>query len=124
MAWFIAGRYRSVAEIGAGSNLHAARLLFRSGVEIFCTDTSLPEGILTVPYFYDDIRAPNYALYQGKSCLYSIRPTEEMIEPLKKVAKRINADLYVYYLGFEGFSNPSPVPKTNISIHHLVSRRN
>ena len=42
VARFIAGRYRTVIEAGAGTNLHAASLLFRAGILIRCVDIIYP----------------------------------------------------------------------------------
>lgn len=122
VAAFIAARYRSAAEIGAGENLHAASLLLRAGVDIICTDWNLPSGFMNVPYYRDDITAPDVSIYSGRECLYAIRPVEEMIDPMIRLAREINADLFVYHLGFEGYGPQKPVPGCRVPLHQYFSR--
>lgn len=124
IARYIAGRYRSVIEIGAGSNLHAARLLFRAGILTRCSDISLPIGILSVPYVYDDVINPNLSFYSGSDCIYSIRPTEEMIPSLIRLANTVHSDLLIYHLGFEGTDRPAPVTGCDVPLHNYVRIKN
>ncbi|HOJ95407.1 MAG TPA: UPF0146 family protein [Methanospirillum sp.] len=120
VARFIAGRYRSVIEAGAGTNLHAASLLFRSGILIRCIDIIDPPRWSCVPYFKDDIDHPNLCLYQNCDCIYAIRPTEEMIPPLIRLSEQIQADLIVYHLGFEGADRPAPIAGCDVPLHMYV----
>jgi uncharacterized protein len=123
VARYLAGRYRSAVEVGAGFNLHAAKLLFRAGILKCCTDIIVPDNLI-IPYFYDDVQTPCLDIYQGIDCIYSIRPIEEMIPYLIVIATRINADLCVYHLGFEGTDKPAPVNGSCVPIHLYASVRN
>jgi len=67
---------------------------------------------------------PSFDLYRDVECIYSIRPVEEMIPYLIALATRINADLCVYHLGFEGTDRPAPVKGSNVPLHLYVSIRN
>ncbi|NLV26681.1 MAG: hypothetical protein GXY48_05900 [Methanomicrobiales archaeon] len=123
IARYIAGRYCSAVETGAGSNLHAARLLFRSGILIRCTDISIPRELCTVPYVMDDVTSPDYSFYKCE-CIYSIRPTEEMIPALIRLARTVHSDLLIYHLGFEGTDTPFPVKGCEIPLHLYVTFKN
>jgi uncharacterized protein len=123
VAEYIAGRYRSAIEVGAGPNLHAAELLFRAGILKWCTDIVVPSTVF-VPYIYDDIFFPNAELYLGIECIYTIRPVEEMIPPLIRLTRMVGAELCVYHLGFEGTNRPAPIPDCNIPLHRYVTIKN
>jgi uncharacterized UPF0146 family protein len=123
-ARFIAGRYRSVVEAGAGENIHAARLIQRAGTKVTCIDLFVPPGILPVPYLICDVSDPDYSLFTGVDCIYSIRPVEEMMEPLIRLASAVNADLIVYHLGFEGYPYPRIVIDCGIPLSRYVTRQN
>jgi len=120
IARFIAGRYRSVIEVGAGTNLHTANLLFRTGILIRCVDIIDPPLNSWIPYVKDDVSDPEPGLYQGCDCIYAIRPVEEMIPPLIRLAHSVHADLVVYHLGFEGAARPAPLPGCEVTLHIYV----
>lgn len=121
IARYIAGRYHSAVETGAGYNLHAARLLFRSGILLRCTDILAPPESPAVPYVQDDIFQPNLEYYVDTECIYAIRPVEEMVPPLIRLARKVHAELLVYHLGFEGTGYPAPVPDCPVPLHKYVS---
>ncbi len=123
VAGFIAGRYRSVAEIGAGNNTHAAELISRAGVRIFCTDIFIPSGILTVSYVLSDVCTPDYSLFSGVESIFAIRPVDEMMDSLVHLASVINADLFVYHLGFEGHNHPHRIINCGIPLCQYVTRQ-
>jgi hypothetical protein len=120
VARFIAGRYRSVIEAGAGTNLHAASLLFRAGILIRCVDIIYPPPRSFIPYDWDDVLNPQTGLYHGCDCIYAIRPVEEMVQPLVRLAGSVNADLVIYHLGFEGTDRPAPLPGCEVPLHLYV----
>lgn len=124
IARYIAGRYNSAMETGAGNNLHTARLLFRSGILKRCTDITIPDTLLTIPYFKDDVADPNRDYYSDVECIYSIRPLEEMIPWLIRLSQAMHADLLIYHLGFEGTDRPSPVAGCSVPLHRYVSFKN
>ena len=124
VARFIAGRYRSAAEIGAGANTHASELIYRSGIDVFCVDLSIPDGILTVPYFRCDVYTPDLSLFSGVECIFAIRPIEEMMDALIHLASVINADLYVYHLGFEGHNHPHRIINCGVLLCQYITRQN
>ncbi|MFH0967268.1 MAG: UPF0146 family protein [Methanobacteriota archaeon] len=124
IAGFISGRYRSVAEIGTGYNTHAAELISRAGVNIFCTDLFIPSGIRIVPYVQCDVCTPDYFLFSGVESIFAIRPVEEMMDPLIHLATFINADLYVYHLGFEGYNYPHRIINCSVPLCQYVIHQN
>ncbi|HWQ65282.1 MAG TPA: UPF0146 family protein [Methanospirillum sp.] len=124
IARYIAGKYRSVIEVGTGSNTTAAELLSRAGIAVLCTDLSVPDGLLLVRYQADDICNPNESLYLGAECIYAIRPIEEMMGSLIRVAKKTRSDLIIYHLGFEGYSHPHRIIECGITLFHYVTHQN
>jgi uncharacterized protein len=124
IARYIAGRYQSALEIGTGANTHTASLLQRSGVRTLCTDIHIPPGILTVPYQILDICSASPQQYEDYECLYAIRPIEEMMANLIKFAKTNNQDLFVYHLGFEGYSSCMRKIDCGIILCQYVIRQN
>jgi len=102
---YIASRYTSVIEVGAGSNLTAAQMLHDAGIPVICTDIIPYPKNLSFPYVVDSIWDPDLLLYRHADCIYSIRPTEEMMGSLIAVAERVNTDLLIYHLGFEGYES-------------------
>ena len=124
VARFIAGRYRSAAEVGTGSNMHAAELLFRAGIDIFCVDIFIPNGICRVPYFQCDISRPDYSLFSRVECIFAIRPVEEMMGALIHLAVVSQADLFVYHLGFEGYNHPHRIIDCGVPLCQYVIRQN
>lgn len=123
VARFISLRYHSVVEAGPGSNLHAAELIQRAGLQIICIDLFIPPGILPVTYKICDISQPKCSFFSGIECIYSIRPGEEMIGPLILLARRIKSDLIVYHLGFELSHYPSRVVDAEIPLLQYVTRQ-
>lgn len=124
IARFIAGRYRPVAEIGTGCNTHAAELIYRAGIDIFCADIFIPPGTLTVPYVRCDVCTPDYSMFSGVESIFAIRPVEEMMGGLVRLAGTINADLYVYHLGFEGYNHHHRIIDCGVPLFQYVTRRN
>lgn len=124
VARFIAGRYRSVVEAGAGSNTHAAELIQRSGTCVTCIDLFIPSGFLIVPYIRFDVSTSDYSLFTGVDCIYAIRPVEEMMAPLIRFARTINADLIVYHLGFEGYPHRHRVIECGVPLIQYIIRQN
>jgi uncharacterized protein len=124
IARYIAGRYRSAVEVGAGENLHAADILFRAGILNRCTDITIPKCTIFVPYVGDDIASPDISQYSDCACIYSIRPTEEMVPALIRLARIVQVDLLIYHLGFEGTDRPSPVPDCEVPLHRYVHIKN
>jgi hypothetical protein len=115
-AW-IASRYRSAAEVGAGNNFIAAWILRDSGVKVFCTDIQRPQTPPDVPFFIDDIFSPDTSLYLGVDLIYSIRPGEEMMPALIRLARDLDRDLVVYHLGFEGYGRGGEVIDCGVPLH-------
>lgn len=124
IARYIAGRYRSAVEAGVGTNLHAASLLFRAGILQRCTDIILPDIYFTIPFEWDDLMNPRLSLYTDCECIYAIRPVEEMVPALIRIAGIVHADLFIYHLGFEGTNRPAPVSDSKIPLHQYVRTKN
>ncbi len=123
LARFIAGRYHSALEIGTGRNTHAAELLLRAGVTIMCSDLTVPKDLIFVPYTRLDICTADPAQYHEYECIFAIRPIEEMMRSLIRFASEINVDLYVYHLGFEGYSYPHQIIPGDIQLCRYVTRQ-
>ncbi|NYT06785.1 MAG: hypothetical protein GKC05_00810 [Methanomicrobiales archaeon] len=115
-AW-IASRYRSAAEIGVGSNTTAAGVIAAAGGNVICTDIRQPGGSSGVPIVIDDIFSPDMTLYDGIEVIYAIRPAEEMMPALIALARRLDCDLIVYHLGFEGYGNGGEIIDCGVTLH-------
>lgn len=98
---YIASRYHSCAEIGAGRNLEAALTILSHEGSVFCTDLRQPDDECGVPYVIDDLYAPDLSLYIPVDVIYAIRPAEEMIPALIRLAEAADCDLVVYHIGSE-----------------------
>lgn len=122
-AW-IASRYRSVAEVGAGNNLIAAGVLRDSGVKVFCTDIQRPRIVPDVPFFIDDVFSPDTSLYRDVELIYSIRPGEEMMPALIRLARDLDHDLMVYHLGFEGYGRGGEIIDCGVTLHRYYKSQN
>jgi uncharacterized protein len=124
IARFIAGRYQSVLEVGAGRNTHTAELLQRAGVSVLCSDLTIPSGFLLVPYMILDICNPGSEKISTVECVYAIRPIEEMMASLIEFSTRNNQDLLVYHLGFEGYSHPHRLIDCGVPLCQYVIHQN
>lgn len=123
---YIASLYTSVIEVGAGSNLTAAQMLYDAGIHIICTDIIPYPKSVSFPYVIDSIWDPDISLYSHADCIYSIRPTEEMMGSLIAVARRVNTDLLIYHLGFEGYkSDKRPeIIECGVPLMRYIKRQN
>lgn len=121
---FIASRYRSAAEVGAGNNFIAAGILRDSGVKVFCTDILSSQTNPDIPFFIDDIFSPDISLYQGIDVIYSVRPGEEMIPALIGLARDLDVDLVVYHLGFEGYGRGGEIIECGVTLHRYHTSQN
>ena len=117
---YIAERYRNAAEIGAGRNFEAARILADAGTRIFCTDIRNPPEDPGVPFRIDDIFAPDLSLYSGVDLIYSIRPGVEMVPSLIDLAEKVGCDLLVYHLGFETYGNGGEKIDCGVILHRYI----
>ncbi|MDD1711936.1 MAG: hypothetical protein LUQ69_02065 [Methanoregulaceae archaeon] len=120
---YIARYYRKVVEIGVGSNTVAARVLNDAGVDILCTDIRPTKQYGKILVLQDDICAPDLAIYENASLLYSIRPGEEMMVPLIALARRVNADLIVYHLGFECYGDGGEIIDCGVILHRYYRQK-
>lgn len=124
VADWIGARYRCPVEVGVGANWTTATLLAERGFPVRCTDIrpgTPPDGVM---FFRDDIWAPVIALYTGADVIYSIRPGPEMIPPLMAVARRVDADLLVYHLGFEIWENGGERVGRQVVLHRYYASQN
>ncbi|MEN6609909.1 MAG: UPF0146 family protein [Methanoregulaceae archaeon] len=117
---YIGARYRNAAEVGAGRNFDAARIIAGAGSRVFCTDIRTPPEDPGVPFRTDDIFAPDRTLYQGIDLIYSIRPAVEMVPPLIDLAKNCGCDLLVYHLGFETYGDGGETIDCGVILHRYV----
>jgi uncharacterized UPF0146 family protein len=115
-AW-IASRYHSAAEVGAGNNFIAAEILRAAGVKVFCTDIQSPRIPTDIPFFIDDVFCPDTSLYKDVEVIYSIRPGEEMMPALIRLARHLDVDLLAYHLGFEGYGRGGEIIDCGVTLH-------
>ena len=91
---YIAARYAAVAEIGVGHCPDVAWALTRRGLSVFATDVEpFSHNGLTV--LRDDITEPDDTLYRHVDLLYALRPAPELVPYMRRLAKRLPADLIV-----------------------------
>jgi len=121
---YIASRYRSAAEIGTGSNFTAALLIREAGGRILCTDIRSPPDNPGVAFSRDDIFSPDLSLYTGCDVIYAIRPGEEMLPALIRLAGLLDVDLLVYHLGFEGFGRGGEIIDCGVILHRYHRAQN
>ncbi|MFA4849877.1 MAG: UPF0146 family protein [Methanoregula sp.] len=120
---YIASHYARAIEVGIGRNEEAAKIVSCVGALVRCTDVN-PFGISSsLPFSQDDIFSPDYSLYTGAEVIYSIRPAPEMIPPMIELARRINADLIVYHLGFESYENGGEIIDCGVLLHRYHLRQ-
>jgi hypothetical protein len=121
---YIASRYQSAAEIGTGSNFTAALLIREAGGRVLCTDIRSPPDNPGVAFCNDDIFSPDLSLYTGCDVIYAIRPGEEMLPALIRLAGLLNVDLLVYHLGFEGFGRGGEIIDCGVILHRYHRAQN
>jgi len=97
---YIAARYRDVVEVGIGRNTTAAETIAAAGVRVRAVDIR-PVDAGPIPFFRDDIFAPDPTVYRGADLIYAVRPGVEMVPALIALARRCGCDLLVYHLGDE-----------------------
>jgi uncharacterized UPF0146 family protein len=121
---YIAAQYDTAVEIGVGKNTTAALIITGAGKTIRCTD------ICEVPmngkpaFAVDDIFDPDPEIYQGTEVIYAIRPAVEMVPPMIALAKRVNADLLIYHLGFECYEDGGERIDCGVVLHRYYRRQN
>ncbi|MEI6154717.1 MAG: UPF0146 family protein [Deltaproteobacteria bacterium] len=114
---YIAEHYNNPVEIGVGHNFTAAEYIVSSGIRCRCTDIKpqVPPG--GVAFTCDDIFFPGTGNYSGADVIYSVRPAEEMISPMKELARNLNCDLLVYHLGFECYGDGGDLVDCGVILH-------
>jgi len=124
IASYIAENYTRAAEIGVGRNSTVARILQERCVSVFCTDIAPHSPDPLVKFVRDDIFSPDIELYMDCDLVYSIRPHEEMVPPLIRLAQTVDCDLLVYHLGFENFGNGGELIDCGVVLHRYHRRQN
>jgi uncharacterized UPF0146 family protein len=97
---YIAGTYRSVAEIGIGHAPGVAYALKNRGIRVFATDVK-PFSYDGLSVMHDDITDPDISLYTGTQLIYSLRTPSELVSYMESLARTISADLIVKPLSSE-----------------------
>ena len=97
---YIAGKYRSVAEIGIGHAPGVAYALKNRGIRVFATDVK-PFSYDGLSVMHDDITDPDISLYTGTQLIYSLRTPSELVSYMESLARTISADLIVKPLSSE-----------------------
>jgi len=124
IASYIAENYRKTAEIGAGTNLTVARLLQERGISVFCTDIRPPPPDPGVPFLLDDIFSPDILQYRDCDLIYSLRPHEEMVPAMMRLARTVDCDLIVYHLGFESYGTGGELIDCGVILHRYHRSQN
>lgn len=124
IAEYIIGNYGNVAEVGVGENPDAALLIRDAGIPVFCTDFRNLPPVPGLKIVKDDIFSPDLPLYNGVDLIYSIRPHEEMIPPLIRLAKEVDCDLLVYHLGFECCGDGGELIECGVVLHRYHRGQN
>jgi hypothetical protein len=120
---YIASNYTRAIEVGIGRNDDAAKIVSSAGALVCCTDVKPIGNSGNLPFFPDDIFSPDDSLYTCAEVIYAIRPGPEMIPPLIELARRINADLIVYHLGFESYENGGEIIDCGVLLHQYHIRQ-
>ncbi len=120
---YIASHYTRAIEVGIGRNDDAAKIVSNAGALVCCTDVKEIGNSGNLPFFLDDIFSPDNSLYTGAEVIYAIRPGPEMIPPLIELARRINADLIVYHLGFESYEKGGEIIDCGVLLHQYHIRQ-
>jgi uncharacterized UPF0146 family protein len=120
----IASRYRSAGEVGVGDNFTAAETIRNSGGNVFCTDVLWPRPAPDLPFYIDNIFSPDIRLYQDVEVIYSVRPGEEMVPALIRLARYLDVDLVVYHLGFEGYGRGGEILDCRVPLHRYHKSQN
>jgi uncharacterized protein len=97
---YIAGRYRSAAEIGIGHFPDVAYALMSRGIRVFATDIQ-PFSYAGLDIVVDDVTEPDISLYSGVDVLYSMRTPAELAPFMVKLAETVYADLIIKPLDSE-----------------------
>ncbi len=119
---YIRDHYRSAVEIGFGGKTIAAVIVQNAGIPVLCTDVHAYSDS-GVPAVVDDVFSPTLSYYLGADVLYAVRPGTEIVPPMIELAKRINADLIVYHLGFELYENGGErIWLDDVLLHRYVKR--
>jgi uncharacterized UPF0146 family protein len=121
---YIASRYHSCAEIGAGSNLEAALTILSKESSVFCTDIRKPGDDCGVPYVIDDLYSPDLSLYIPVEVIYAIRPAEEMMPALMCLAEAADCDLVVYHIGSEIYGDGGEILDSPVVLRRYYRSRN
>jgi uncharacterized UPF0146 family protein len=93
-------------------------------VRVFCTDIQMPRTAPDIPFFIDDIFSPDTSLYKDIEVLYSVRPGEEMMPALVRLARDLDVDLLVYHLGFEGYGRGGEIIDCRVTLHRYHKSQN
>jgi hypothetical protein len=114
---YIADHYRNPVEIGTGHNFTVAEYIAMKGLCCRCTDIKPQVPPTGISFTCDDIFSPDSGWYRGADLLYSVRPAEEMIPPMKALALTLNCDLLVYHLGFECYRDGGSLIDCGVILH-------
>jgi uncharacterized UPF0146 family protein len=121
---YIASRYRTCREIGVGNTFDAALIISQEGGSVICTDIRQPASSHGIPFRIDDLYSPDLSLYRGVDVIYAIRPAEEMMPALLRLASEADCDLLVYHLGFEIYGNGGEILDCPVVLRRYYRRQN
>ncbi|HJJ39458.1 MAG TPA: UPF0146 family protein [Methanocorpusculum sp.] len=121
---YIKSHYRSAVEVGFGGKTVAAEIVSKAGIPVLCTDVHSYPECTCVSSVVDDCVEPKYELYEGVDVIYAVRPGIEIVPALIDLAKRVNADLIIYHLGFEIYMNGGErIESEGVQLHRYVKKQ-
>ncbi|GAB7017045.1 UPF0146 family protein [Methanogenium cariaci] len=119
---YIIGNYVSATEIGVGRNFTVAEALRRGGVTVKTTDVFVQQPPGGIPFFRDDVCAPDLACYRGTALIYAVRPGIEMVPCIIALARSVNADCIIYHLGNEIYERGGRIIDCGVVLHQYHTR--
>jgi len=120
--YFKSQHYTSAVEIGFGGKTVVAKILIDAGIPVICTDIhTYPNS--PVPSIVDDCVEPKLSIYKDVDFIYAIRPGIEIVPAIIQLAKKVNADLIIYHLGFEVYLDGGElIDVGDIVLHRYVKK--
>ena len=93
---FIAANYRGkVVEAASGNFFKVAEELQNRGLDVLCVDIRDIKHPATIKFVKDDLFAPNLEIYKNSSLIYSLRPPQELFNPILLLSRKVKADCLI-----------------------------
>ncbi len=93
---FIALNYRGkVVEAASGNFFKVAEELQTRGLDVLCVDIRDVKRPQTIKFLKDDLFSPNPEIYENSALIYSLRPPQELFNPILLLSKKVGADCLI-----------------------------